>query len=511
LTHGTAAGEVTASSAVLWARCDRPATVRARLVAESGEEQMLSARAEASRDLTARLVAEDLRPSTRYCCQIWCDAEGDGQAGDQQGAGQEDAAGRAGDGQLPIADRRPSAADCRPQTANCRPPAADCWPPTADCRLPAADCPLSFRTAPPPRAMAPLRFAWGGDLGGQNVCRDRDAGYAIFDRVAEVDAEFFVALGDMIYADDRCRPRGFYGNPQVPGPPAPAADVPGFWAHWKYNRTDAHFQRFLAQTPVVAVWDDHEILNDAGPHHDTVPMYPDRHLLPLSLQAMLDYAPMAPPAEAPARLYRRLRWGGHLELFVLDTRQYRDANHAPDDGARPKTMLGDAQRQWLVGAVTQSTATWKIVVSSVPLSIPTGAGARDGWADGGGPTGFEREAVAILRAFQQQRVANLLWITTDVHFAAAFRYRPFADDPSFVFHEVATGPLTSGVFPRDEYDRTLGAERLFFYGPLRAGAIAGAVEARRWFNFGVADIAADGRLEVRVVNGLGETVYTLRP
>ena len=192
----------------------------------------------------------------------------------------------------------------------------------------------------------------------------------------ERQADFFVALGDMIYADDACAAIGRFGNAQVVGPGPATAAIPSFWEHWRYNRADPATQRFFTTTPYYAVWDDHEIQNDAGPRNQTLPDAPAEPRLAAARAAYVDYQPLV-DAE---KLYRSARWGRHLEIFFLDTRSYRQANLDPDAGAYPKTMLGDEQRRWLIDGLVRSKATWKIIVSSVPLSIPTGG---DGWADGG--------------------------------------------------------------------------------------------------------------------------------
>src|SRR5215207_6657570 len=57
---------------------------------------------------------------------------------------------------------------------------------------------------------------------------------------------------------------------------------------------------------------------------------------------------------------------------------------------RPKTMLGREQLTWLKESLAASDATWKVIVSSVPMSIPTGfpvSGGRDGWANHNEPSG----------------------------------------------------------------------------------------------------------------------------
>ena len=60
-------------------------------------------------------------------------------------------------------------------------------------------------------------------------------------------------------------------------------------------------------------------------------------------------------------------------------------------------------------AVAGSTAVWKVVVSSVPLSVPTGGRAHDSWSNAnarGVPeehgTGFALERDAILRTLRQR-------------------------------------------------------------------------------------------------------------
>jgi phosphodiesterase/alkaline phosphatase D-like protein len=114
----------------------------------------------------------------------------------------------------------------------------------------------TFRTAPPAGSPRPVAFVWGGDVGGQNACRDRSEGYPIFHTILDQHPDFVIGLGDMVYVDSPCLAQGRYGNEQVPGPPNVSTDLPEFWAHWKYNRADAAAQQVLASIPYYAVWDD---------------------------------------------------------------------------------------------------------------------------------------------------------------------------------------------------------------------------------------------------------------
>jgi len=123
-----------------------------------------------------------------------------------------------------------------------------------------------------------------------------------------------------------------------------ARTLPQYHAKHRYNRADGAVQEYFRRTPVFAIWDDHEVRdNFAGPGEPL--MEPGR-------RAFIDYFPIRPPREEPGRLYRQFRWGALLEVFILDTRQYRSPNAAEDGPG--KTMLGATQRRWLVDAVAAS-------------------------------------------------------------------------------------------------------------------------------------------------------------
>jgi alkaline phosphatase D len=309
-----------------------------------------------------------------------------------------------------------------------------------------------FRTAPEDDDADPVRLAFGGDVAGQNVCRDAREGFPIMDTIRRLGPDVFVGLGDLIYADNACESVGRYGNAQMRGGFGPAVDLAGFWAALalqpRRQRLSApsckHVLRRRLGRPR-----GRERLRPADRHALDAAVHGRVHLLPIGLEAFLDYTPIAVAKNTPKRLYRSLRWGKHMELFVLDTRQYRDSNAAVDSADRPKTMLGREQLTWLKESLVGSNATWKVIVSSVPMSIPTGfpaANGRDGWANFDQTTGFEQELLDILRFMRRNGIANSIWITTDVHFAEAFRYRPFPSDPAFVVYELATGPSTRASF-----------------------------------------------------------------
>lgn len=339
-----------------------------------------------------------------------------------------------------------------------------------------------FVTAPPPDEAAPVTFAWSGDLGSRDRCRHVTDGYPIFRALARFPVDFFLFVGDTVYADQICE-----GPDLLPGAGFVARALPQFWAKHLYNRADPGVQDYFRGVSVYAIWDDHEVRNDfAGPAE---------RLMPIGRQAFLDYFPIVPPEGEPGRLYRRFRWGRLLEVFILDTRQYRSPN--TDIDGPGKTMLGAAQRRWLIEGVTASSATWKVVVSSVSLSVPTGRLARDSWSNAtllGYPeehaTGFAVERDAILRAFRQARVKNLVFVCGDVHHAELLRHHPTTD---WSFHELIAGPLSASLGRPRPVDGGLNPRTLYALGGIE--------------NFGEVAIDSVG-LTVRIVDVTGQVRFT---
>lgn len=225
-----------------------------------------------------------------------------------------------------------------------------------------------FVTAPVPDDPAPVTFVIGGDV------RESFRPFTIMDEMRSAKPDFFIFLGDTIYSD-----KG-----------KTAIQLTDYWAKYGENR-DVATQRFLAQTSVFVMWDDHEVASDFTSTHPR---------MPIGRKAFFDYWPIRPDPQDPHRLYRAFRWGQAVELFLLDTRQYRD----PAVG----TMLGPVQKQWLKDSLAASPATIKFIVTSVPFSDPR----NDKWGE------YPQERDEILDFIGKESITGVVFLTTDVHHAA---------------------------------------------------------------------------------------------
>jgi alkaline phosphatase D len=154
-------------------------------------------------------------------------------------------------------------------------------------------------------------------------------------------------------------------------------------------------------------------------------------------------------------------------------------------------MLGETQLTWLLEGLAQSTATWKVIASSVPLSVPKEGPlhtpGNDGWANGADGTGFETELKRIADSIVSQRIRNVVWLAADVHFVQANMYDVDGDGQTD-FHEFVAGPLSAAsgrmVPPRSPFH------------------IRTVVHEGGYWNFGRV-VADEQYFEVTIVDGAG--------
>lgn len=260
--------------------------------------------------------------------------------------------------------------------------------------------PQRARTAPRDDATGPVRIAVSADFDPHPMFDS-----ALIDHVLAAEPQLFVSLGDFPYTDN--------------GPIAQTVDA--YRARHAQLRLAPAARKLLSNVSVRAIYDDHEFRND----WDTARAAMEADRYAAAMQVWDEFFPVR-GATGEIR-YRSWRWGAHAECFLLDCRRFRSANDAPDDAT--KTMLGETQRTWLVEQLAQSTATFKLVFTSVPLDFGIG---NDHWAT------FSTERELLFDALIG--IPGLLFISADQHYFAAHRH-------ARGIREFQVGPLARGVLP----------------------------------------------------------------
>jgi len=346
----------------------------------------------------------------------------------------------------------------------------------------------SFQTAPADitvrsaaLAARDTTFAFSADCAGQGWGIDTArGGMRLYDAMRRLQPDVFIHLGDTIYADQpvvaevKLDDGSIWKNVVTEAKSKVAQTLDDFRGCHRYNLLDDNMRRFNAEVSQIALWDDHEVLDNWYPTKrlDSNPRYEVKSVALLAARArraFLEYLPLRVNPIESERIYRSWRRGPALEVFALDMRSYRGpntANRQPELNDE-SAILGPAQVEWLEKALAASPCTWKVIASDLPLGVvvPDGPNAFEAVAnrDPGPPLGRELEIARVLKFIRDHRIRNVVWLTADVHYCAAHYYSPvrarFTEfDP---FWEFVAGPLHAGTFGPNELDATFGPEVKF--------------------------------------------------
>ncbi|MEV4493481.1 alkaline phosphatase D family protein [Micromonospora coxensis] len=466
LTHGVQSGDVTADSALVWTRADRPGRMYVEL---SRRPDLRGARVlrgpvlDPSGDFTGRLRLRGLPSGERLHYRVRVESL------DRHGLLSEPVRG-------------------------------------------------SFATAPGRHERRDVRFVWTGDIAGQGWGIAPDfGGMSIFRSMRAVRPDFFLCSGDTVYADGPLSetvtlPDGrIWRNLVTPEKAKVAETLTEYRGQFAYNLLDEHLRAFVAEVPQVNQWDDHEVTNNWYPGEVlTDARYTERRVDVLAARARQAFGEWLPvPADGP--LYRRLSYGPLLDVFVLDMRTYKDPNDGNTYAEPSRGLLGREQREWLLRELTRSRATWKVIAADLPIGlvVPDGPAAQEGVAQGdpGAPAGRELEIAEVLRATHRAGVTGIVFLTADVHYTAAHHYDPAraAVGDFTPFWEFVSGPAHAGAFGPNRLDGTFGPQAVFVHAPPRANTSP----AEGFQHFGEVSIdAASGDFTVHLRDRDGHSLWT---
>ncbi len=193
-------------------------------------------------------------------------------------------------------------------------------------------------------------------------CADQDRPLPIFDKIADLKPELYIALGDNIYADLKPE-KGLTEMESMKVKYQKLAAVPG-WA------------KLVKTCPMMTVWDDHDYgKNDAGVEYK----HKDE-----SQAIFLDFfnVPKDDPRRSQKGVYHAKTFGPEgkrVQVILLDTRYFRSKLKkaaAPLPGTRvvpylpntdaDATFLGEEQWKWL-GAKLKEPAEVRLLGSSIQV------------------------------------------------------------------------------------------------------------------------------------------------
>lgn len=304
------------------------------------------------------------------------------------------------------------------------------------------------RTAPPAhRTGGTLRVALAS-------CQNWQHGYftPYADMLAQ-DPDFVLFVGDYIYesSPSSTAVRGHEGT----GEPYSLVQYRNRYAQY---RGDPDLAAMHAHTPWVVTFDDHEVDNDfAG----EVPQDPGKQThdafvarLTAAYQAYYEHMPVratAVPDGPHIQMYRRLEFGRLARLNVLDTRQFRSDQATSQAGAQDPsmTMLGAAQKKWLLDGLHGSPARWNLIASQIMMAetdLQIGDGKLwyyDAW------DGYQVERNALLKEFADIR--NPVVLSGDRHLTMISDLKEdFADPDSAVVGAEFVGTSISSNGDQDQ-------------------------------------------------------------
>jgi phosphodiesterase/alkaline phosphatase D-like protein len=201
-----------------------------------------------------------------------------------------------------------------------------------------------------------------------------------FDALAARRPDAFVWQGDLNY-------------PDTMGPLAQT--MSGYAGIWRDFLANPRMEPIFASTMFAAQRDDH----DYGVQDANSTNLPQFGLVPW--ERLVE-----------RRLHYRFA-AGLAEVWVLDQRKFKSDPGEPD--TPDKTLLGRAQRDWLMKTLAASRAPFKVVCSPCTLA-PLSANARDGsWA-----AGYTAERDLLLAHLRERVSGRTLFVTGDTHWTMAY-------------------------------------------------------------------------------------------
>jgi len=220
--------------------------------------------------------------------------------------------------------------------------------------------------------------------------KESDEGYQFYGSALELDPEFFVHTGDILYYDNDAKTKAL-----------------ALW-HWDRQYSLPNHVDFHRQMTSYFIKDDHDTwFNDCYPGQKT--KFMGEFTYEQGTEIFLYEVPMGD------KTYRTVRWGKDLQIWMVEGRDFRSPNPAPD--GPDKTIWGKEQMNWFKASVEASDATFKALISPTPVVGPDRIKKKDNHAN----SGFAHEG-ALIREFMAAQ-KNMVSVCGDRHWQYVSRDR----------------------------------------------------------------------------------------
>lgn len=258
-----------------------------------------------------------------------------------------------------------------------------------------------FRSAGGGTALRVLRVGATSCLGGNEP-------WPNLIHAAEEDFDVFLLLGDTVYADE-------------------ATELEDYRGYWRTAMALEGLKAVTARSSIIATWDDHEVGNNWIREELAEGQFE------AALQAYRESLPQRTGNDGG--IWRKVSWGAVCDFFVLDCRGEREA---------PDQYISAAQMDWAKREIAASTARFKLILNSVPITDFTDmigeVEVEDRWQ------GYPAQRTELLTALRD--VPGVLWLAGDFHFGMMGNVDlPGSGGPAEGAWEVMAGPSGSFLNP----------------------------------------------------------------
>jgi len=209
---------------------------------------------------------------------------------------------------------------------------------------------------------------------------DKHLGFPALATILKMKPDFFVGTGDNIYYDSH--------------DDREATELKDLRRKWHEQFVQPRFVELFRHVPTYWEKDDHDHrYNDCDCEGNRAP------LSDLGIRTFREQVPIVDPLGAKAKTYRTHRVNRHLQIWLVEGRDYRSPNLMPD--GPDKTLWGVEQIGWLKQTLQESDATWKLLISPTPMVGPDDAYKIDNHTN---QKGFRREGRAFFDWIKEKRL-----------------------------------------------------------------------------------------------------------